>query len=115
MGLALLYGAAVFGASVASVHALAFPGPQPTPPPSDSFQALPLDGWSPRPTPAPGAHQLLRRQQNILPSTYLLAPDNTCGYINGLSSTSRQLPAGIVVVRQEREDRYGISMLTTCC
>lgn len=85
MGLRLLCGAAaLFGASV---QALAFPGPQPT----DAFQALPLDGWSPRPTAAPApavAHELLRRQQNILPATYLLAPDNTCGFINGISSMS---------------------------
>jgi hypothetical protein len=84
MSLRLLYGAAAFGASV---HALAFPGPQPTA--IDAFQALPLDGWSPNPTPAPAAHELLRRQQVALPSTYLLAPDNTCGYVNGISSMSR--------------------------
>jgi hypothetical protein len=84
MGLHLLYGAALF----ASAHAIAFPGPQPT----DSFQALPQGGWSPRPTPGPDAHALLRRQID-LPATYLLAPDNTCGFINGNSSMSPQLPA----------------------
>jgi hypothetical protein len=74
MGLHLLYGAALFGVSV---QALAFEAPQPT----DPFQALPQNGWSPKPTPGPDAHALLRRQ-NTLPEGYLLAPDNTCGFIS---------------------------------
>jgi hypothetical protein len=85
MGFQLLYGAAVFGASV---QALAFPSPRPT----DPFQALPQDGWSPRPTPEPYAPALFRRQ-NGLPSTYLLAPDQTCGFINGSPSEYALAPA----------------------
>jgi len=77
MGLLSLYGAAIFGVSV---QALAFPGPQPT----DPFQALPQNEWTPRPTPGPDP--ALFRRQIALPATYLLAPDNTCGFINGNSS-----------------------------
>ncbi|KAK4241405.1 hypothetical protein C8A03DRAFT_41228 [Achaetomium macrosporum] len=80
MGLHLLYGAVLFGVSV---QALAFEGPRPT----DPFQAFPQNAWSPKPTPGPDVHALLRRQ-NTLPSGYLLAPDNTCGFINANSSTT---------------------------
>ena len=77
MGLQLLYGAALFGVSA---QAFAFL-PRPTAP----FEARPLEnGWSPAPTPAPDA--ALFRRQISLPSTYLIAPDNTCGFINGNSS-----------------------------
>jgi hypothetical protein len=77
MGIQLLYGAALFGASV---QAFAFL-PRPTAP----FQARPLEnGWSPAPTPAPDA--ALFRRQISLPSNYLIAPDNTCGFVNGNSS-----------------------------
>jgi hypothetical protein len=80
MGLQLLYGAALLGASV---QAFAF-----LPQPTDPFQALPLEnGWTPRPTPAPEGHGLFKRQIS-LPSSYLIAPDNTCGFINGNSRSA---------------------------
>jgi hypothetical protein len=85
MGLHLLYGAALFGASV---QAYAFLGARPT----DAFAAIPENGWSPRPTPAPEAHPLLRRQIG-LPETYLIAPDNTCGFINGSPSMLAFVPS----------------------
>ncbi|KAK0674602.1 hypothetical protein QBC41DRAFT_264114 [Cercophora samala] len=61
-----------------SVEGLAFPGPQPT-------GVIALEdslGWTPKPTEAPAAHGLLRRQ-NGRPSNYIAAPDNTCGYLDG--------------------------------
>ncbi|EAQ86595.1 predicted protein [Chaetomium globosum CBS 148.51] len=77
MSLQLLYGAALLGASV---QAFAF-----LPQPTDPFQALPLEnGWTPRPTPAPEGQGLFKRQIS-LPESYLIAPDNTCGFINGNS------------------------------
>ncbi|KAL2141448.1 hypothetical protein VTI28DRAFT_2407 [Corynascus sepedonium] len=79
MGFRLLYGAALLGASA---QAFAF-----LPQPTDPFQALPLeDGWAPRPTPPPDAH--LVRRQISLPSSYLIAPDNTCGFIDGNSKSA---------------------------
>ncbi|AEO71455.1 uncharacterized protein THITE_2123826 [Thermothielavioides terrestris NRRL 8126] len=78
MGLRLLSGAALCAAVSVQVQALAFQGPRPT----DAFNALPENGWSPKPTPGPDLHALLRRQ-NGLASTYLVAPDNTCGFVNG--------------------------------
>ncbi|POR32301.1 Uncharacterized protein TPAR_07490 [Tolypocladium paradoxum] len=45
---------------------------------------LPLDGMTAKPTPPPGLHELVRRQDGA--SSYTLtmavAPDNTCGYIS---------------------------------
>ncbi|KAK4122737.1 hypothetical protein N657DRAFT_634745 [Parathielavia appendiculata] len=84
MGFHLLLGAAFFGASV---QAYAFPSPRPT----DPYEALPFNGWSPRPTPAPDAHLLLGRRIN-LPETYLVAPDNTCGFINGNPKSAYECP-----------------------
>ncbi|KAK4142948.1 uncharacterized protein C8A04DRAFT_12746 [Dichotomopilus funicola] len=70
----LLHGALLFGASAQAFVFL--------PRPTDPSQPLPPgNGWSPVPTEAPDAG-LLRR--NIgLPDKYLLAPDNTCGFIDG--------------------------------
>ncbi|KAL1843623.1 hypothetical protein VTJ49DRAFT_605 [Mycothermus thermophilus] len=67
---------------VVQVHALAFPGPRPTDP-----VALPGEffNWAPMPTPAPNVG-ILRRQAD-LPDTYLLAPDNTCGFISASSKS----------------------------
>ncbi|KAL2185184.1 hypothetical protein L209DRAFT_690071 [Thermothelomyces heterothallicus CBS 203.75] len=77
MGRQLLYGAALLGASV---QAFAF-----LPLPTNRYQALPLeDGWNPKPTQPPDAH--LVRRQISRPSSYLVAPDNTCGFIEGNSS-----------------------------
>jgi hypothetical protein len=72
-------------AGIAQVHALAFPGPQPTDP-----VALPrLDfEWVPLPTPGPDPNGNLFRRQVALPETYLLAPDNTCGFISASPSTN---------------------------
>jgi hypothetical protein len=79
MGLQLLYRAALLGASV---QAFAF-----LPQPTDPFQAAPLEnGWTPRPTPAPEKGHGLFKRQISLPSSYLIAPDNTCGFINGNAS-----------------------------
>ncbi|KAL2020145.1 hypothetical protein VTK56DRAFT_8750 [Thermocarpiscus australiensis] len=75
MGLGLLFRVALFGASV---QALVFPGPRPT----DNIHVLREDGWTPNPTAAPSLPEVLRRQDNWA-STYLLAPDNTCGYVSG--------------------------------
>ncbi|KAH6850869.1 hypothetical protein B0I37DRAFT_123421 [Chaetomium sp. MPI-CAGE-AT-0009] len=80
MGFQLLYGAALLGASV---QAFAF-----LPRPTDPFQALPVEnGWTPRPTPAPEGQGLFKRQIS-LPSSYLIAPDNTCGFVNGNSRSA---------------------------
>lgn len=70
----LLHGALLFGASAQAFVFL--------PRPTDPSQPLPPgNGWSPVPTQAPDVG-LLRR--NIgLPDKYLLAPDNTCGFIDG--------------------------------
>lgn len=80
MGVHSLYRAALFGAAV---HALAFPGPQPT----DNAHAIVQDGgWTPRPTSAPEPRQVLRRQSDF-GSSYLVAPDNICGYFDGKYSS----------------------------
>lgn len=79
MGLDLLFGVALFGASV---QGLAFPSPSPT----DNTYSLQEDGWTPMPTAPPGVHEVLRRQKDLA-STYLMAPDNTCGFVSGKSST----------------------------
>ncbi|KND94145.1 hypothetical protein TOPH_00888 [Tolypocladium ophioglossoides CBS 100239] len=42
---------------------------------------LPLHGMIPKPTPPPGIHELVRRQDEA-PLTIVVAPDNTCGYIS---------------------------------
>lgn len=53
---------------------------------------LPLDGWTPKPTPPPGGLRSLRKRQfndeegddeDEDGTTVLLAPDNTCGYVSG--------------------------------
>jgi hypothetical protein len=46
---------------------------------------LPLDGMTPKPTPPPGLHELVRRQDGAssYAVTMAVAPDNTCGYISG--------------------------------
>jgi len=82
MGLHLLYRVALFGISV---HALAFLGPQPTQQSADELQEyFATHGWTPKPTVAPSPHQVLRRQKELA-STYLFAPDETCGYLDGSS------------------------------
>ena len=81
MGMPSFYRVALFGASV---QALAFPGPRPTD--NINFHAIQEGGWTPKPTPGPEPHQVLRRQ-NGFASSYLLAPDNTCGYFGGSSSS----------------------------
>ena len=83
MGIAsLCYRVALFGASV---HALAFPGPQPTDI-ANNNNAFRPDGWSPKPTAAPEFREVVRRQKDFA-TTLLMAPDNTCGFLNGHSST----------------------------
>lgn len=58
-------------------------------PSATGIMAFPMDGYSPRPTAAPGVHRLLRRQfdddddEAIADETVLVAPDNTCGFISG--------------------------------
>lgn len=81
MGLHSFYRLALFGASV---QALAFPGPLPTD--HIDLDAVPLDGWSPRPTAAPQLHQALRRQSTF-GTAYFQAPDEICGYLGGSSSS----------------------------
>lgn len=78
MGLCSFFSVALFGASV---QAIAFPGPSPT----NDIYAIQEDGWTPMPTAPPGVHEVLRRQ-NRLASTYIMAPDNTCGFVSGRSS-----------------------------
>jgi len=70
--------AAVF---VVSVRAMAFPGPLAT-----TAVVAPLDGRSPKPTAPPALHQFIRRQSDG-DQTVLVAPDNTCGYVSGQSSS----------------------------
>ncbi|KAK4228026.1 hypothetical protein QBC38DRAFT_476406 [Podospora fimiseda] len=90
LGLFFLCRVALFGVSV---HSLVFPGPQPT-----TVAVSVEDSWTPKPTTAPAAHELLRRQ-NTKVSTYLLLPDNVCGFVGGqsygcgVSSTCAFLPA----------------------
>ncbi|KAK3397279.1 hypothetical protein B0T20DRAFT_394412 [Sordaria brevicollis] len=90
MGVSRLYQVALFGASV---HALAYPGPQAT-----DRVIIPSNAKSPSPTlpPSlpPGFHNgLLRRQISGSESgsygdTILIAPDNTCGYVSGLAGAA---------------------------
>ncbi|KAK4166165.1 hypothetical protein QBC43DRAFT_21038 [Cladorrhinum sp. PSN259] len=92
----LLFRVALFGVSV---HSLAFPSPRPTA--ADELPAVPVeDGWSPEPTAAPDAHEILRRQ-NSRASTYFALPDSICGFVGtdlaaygcGSSSTCAFLPS----------------------
>lgn len=84
MGVSRLYRVALFGASV---HALAYPGPQAT-----DRVIIPSDAQTPRPTLPPTLHhELFKRQVSGSASgsgsygdTILIAPDNTCGYVSGL-------------------------------
>ncbi|GAB1313221.1 hypothetical protein MFIFM68171_03431 [Madurella fahalii] len=80
MGLCVFVRVVLFGASV---RALAFPGPSPT----DDIYAIQEDGWTPMPTAPPDVHEVLRRQNN-LGATYIMAPDNTCGFVSGRSSAA---------------------------
>ncbi|KAK3985560.1 hypothetical protein QBC44DRAFT_298820 [Cladorrhinum sp. PSN332] len=63
-----------------SVHSLAFPGPRPTAA-NDMLAAPAVDGWASKPTTAPSPHHVLRRQ-NTRASTYMVAPDNVCGFVD---------------------------------
>ncbi|EAA27956.1 hypothetical protein GE21DRAFT_3252 [Neurospora crassa] len=84
MGVSRFYRVALFGASV---HALAFPGPQAT-----DRVIIPSDAQTPRPTLPPTLHhELFKRQVSGSASgsgsygdTIFVAPDNTCGYVSGL-------------------------------
>ncbi|KXX74234.1 hypothetical protein MMYC01_209658 [Madurella mycetomatis] len=78
MGLCSFFSVALFGVSV---QAIAFPGPSPT----NDIYAIQEDGWTPMPTAPPGVHEVLRRQ-NSLASTFIMAPDNTCGFVSGRSN-----------------------------
>ncbi len=93
---AVLWGAALFGAGV---NALAFWNPRET-----DLAVMPSDGMSPRPTSPPAFAELKRRATPSI-DTFLVAPDNTCGYFGGLpgqflaplsSSSLSSLPANMV-------------------
>ena len=78
MGRASVYMLAAFGATM---QALIFPGPEAT-----DAVVTPTNAQSPRPTRPPIFKELRRRQASSTDETFLVAPDNTCGYVSGLSS-----------------------------
>ncbi|KAK3949346.1 hypothetical protein QBC32DRAFT_266931 [Pseudoneurospora amorphoporcata] len=88
MGVSSLYRVALFGASV---HALAYPGPQAT-----DRVIIPSDAQTPKPTlPPTPHHELFKRQVSGSASgsgsygdTIFIAPDNTCGYVSGLAGAA---------------------------
>ncbi|KAK0705330.1 hypothetical protein B0H67DRAFT_649673 [Lasiosphaeris hirsuta] len=73
MGRSALFSAVLFGVAV---DALAYLGPRAT-----DAVLIPQDAQSPRPTIPPALHQYLRRQSSN-EQTFLVAPDNTCGYVS---------------------------------
>ncbi|OAA57557.1 hypothetical protein SPI_07216 [Niveomyces insectorum RCEF 264] len=77
MALALLYGAALFGAAA---EAVIFKQPQAT-----GLPDIPGDAFNPVPTPGPEVKELVRRAASS-PTTVFYAQDNTCGYLSGFSS-----------------------------
>ncbi len=77
MALSVLRAAALFGATA---QALAYRGPRET-----LVASVPSDAQSPRPTLPPSLPELRRRASpGSGTSTFLVAPDNTCGYVSGL-------------------------------
>ncbi len=74
MGPSHLLGIALFAAVA---QALAYPGPRAT-----EIAAIPHDSRSPRPT-LPASLKQLRKRQSNNEEIVIVAPDNTCGYVNG--------------------------------
>ncbi|KAK3344106.1 hypothetical protein B0T25DRAFT_317845 [Lasiosphaeria hispida] len=73
MGQSVFFSSALFGVTV---QALVYPGTRET-----DAVAIPPDAQSPRPTIPPALHRFLRRQ-SYDEQTFLVAPDNTCGYVS---------------------------------
>ena len=94
MGMFSLYGLALFAATA---QALAFPGPNPT-----YGIVLPAGIQSPRPTDPPKLKQrILKRQSSSDDDTFLVAPDNTCGYISGLAGMPPPSPPSVIRRREQ--------------
>jgi hypothetical protein len=66
------------GALSTAVNGLAYKGPVIT---NIAYPAI--VARNPEPTPPPSLHELLKRQN--IAETFLVGPDNTCGYVSGLA------------------------------
>ncbi|KAH6974945.1 hypothetical protein BKA56DRAFT_675013 [Ilyonectria sp. MPI-CAGE-AT-0026] len=84
-------------AAIAALSATAYARNLALPDPTSAI-SLPQDGISPKPTAAPlGPHGLfLRASCSKFDGTMLVAPDKTCGYINGLSDSWMTCDSGYV-------------------